>query len=156
MSHSRKRVEQPLYAILSWWEAIEDFPRSQIAADVCFRLTTNKDIMDKCETQFRDFLYERLDAARYIGRTLAVRAVIDFQFFETDMERSLNKHLENVEGDNRDLKRMSNAAIGRHMKVAPEWENARNSWLKLRELAISDASLISFERACQASSKRLG
>jgi len=144
----------PLPAILKWWEALGDFPRGHIAADVCTRLTIHTNVMEQCEFLFRDFLSERLDAAQYIGRTLAVRAVIDFQFFGTDINRSLRRHLENVEGDNRDLKRLSNVAIGDHAKVAPEWTKARSSWRRLRKTVISDAELVSFERACIAQAAR--
>ena len=97
---------------------------------------------------FREFLTERLNAGQYLGRTIAIRAVIDFHFMQTDMDRSLRRHLENVEGRDKNLKRLSNAAIGHHMKVAPEWENACKGWFKLKKTVISDAALVAFERAC--------
>jgi hypothetical protein len=144
-----KPIQLPLAGILNWWESLEDFPKGIIAAYVLVRLTTHAHVMERHDALFRDFLTERrLDAARYIGRVIAIRSVIDYEFDTTDLNRHLHSHLENVEGDNQDLKRLSNNAIPRLMQVDPGWKKARAAWRKLKKTAISNDTLKSFETAC--------
>ena len=121
------------------------------------RLTQHADIMERHEAIFRDFLTERIDATRHIGRAISVRAVIDFGLKRTDADDYVSRHLDTVESvESRDLKRLANAAIGRHLQGKPAWDRACRSWRSLKRAALSDASLVSWEGACvvQSPSRR--
>jgi hypothetical protein len=138
----------PLHSVLKWWDSLDGFPRWLIAAEVCFHLTDHTDVMEKHGALFRNFLEQHLSANRHIGRAIAVRATIDYIFTTTNLEASLQRHLENVEGANQVLKRASNAAIARHSKAAPEWKTAQDKWRLLKRKALSDKALVTWERAC--------
>jgi hypothetical protein len=143
----------PLHAILDWWETLEEFPRFVVATEVCMRLTQHTNIMERHEALMRDFLTERLDATRHVGRAVAVRAVIDFGLKRTVIQDYVHQHLETVETlEHHDLKRLANAAIGRHLRGKPAWDRACRSWRALKRAALSDTSLVSWERACIAQS----
>jgi hypothetical protein len=151
---NKSHAMHPLQAILKWWESLEEFPRCHIAADVCFRLTSQTDVMDRHEELFRDYLEERLNAVSHVGRAIAVRAVIDYIFLQTNLEDSLRGHLENVEGEDAKLRQLSNAAIGQHLKVSPEWKTACRKWRKLKKAALLDETLFSWERLCVSAAMR--
>jgi hypothetical protein len=136
----------PLLAILNWWESLEDFPRDYIASEVCFRLTSHADIMGRHRALFQEFLREELPANRHVGRTVAVRAVIDFYFMRNDLDDSLHSHLESVELSVPNFRRLANDAIGRHSQIAPGWYKARDTWHTLKAATISDTMLVSLER----------
>jgi type II secretory pathway predicted ATPase ExeA len=117
------------------------------------RLTQHKNIMDRHEPLLNDFPMERLDATRHIGRAVAVRAVIDFEFRNRSIKKFVKQHLETVETeDNPILKKHANAAIARHLQAEPAWDKAHDTWRALKKGALSDASLLSWERACNVQS----
>jgi len=139
----------PLDIILAWWEQLEDFPREYVASEVCFRITAHPSaiINERCEALFREYLAERLVLHRHIGRVIAVRAVIDWYFMRESLDDSMRWHLDAVETGDPKLKAMSNAAVGRNLQYAAGRAIARDTWRALREGAVSDDALVSWERA---------
>lgn len=138
----------PLQVILSWWELLEEFPRDWIAAEVYHRLMSRHDGAGRHDILLREYLTEDLVANRHVGRAIAVRAIIDFYFVRAVSQDSMQFHLDAVEGDDADLKQLSNGAIGRHLLNAPGQHRARDTWRALCETAVSDEALLSWERAC--------
>jgi hypothetical protein len=135
----------PLKAILSWWEALDDPPRSWIAADVCLRLIPGADVK-QAEASLRSFLENELAANWHVGRVLAVRAVVDYWFMRDRQRDPAADHLESVEGSDVELKSLANAALGRMPEVRKAVEQAFERWQHVREGAISDDALVSAER----------
>lgn len=142
----------PLNAILVWWESLKDGPRFFVATEICCRLTGEANIMERHEELLRQLLQGQLAVERHVGRTLAVRAVVDFFFIRTDLDDLVQRHLETVETNAGVLKSTANAAIGRISRDRPEWDRARDTWRVLREGQLADASLASWEQACRGAS----
>jgi hypothetical protein len=146
-------MHSPLQAISDWWEPLDKFHRPFIAMEVCYRLTTAKNIKHDYEVLFRRFLKgSGLTAERHVGRALGIRAVIDFHFVRHDPQKSLEWHLDTVEGEDPDLKRLANEAIGRIKQQAAATERTISSWKTLRKNELSDSSLIDWERLCRIAS----
>ena len=135
----------PLHAILDWWESLADFPRDHIAADVCSRLIPHFTTEDT-NGLFRGFLIEKLPANWYVGRALAIRAVVDFWFLCDAQSRDSEMLLEAVETASPSVRSLANDALGRMPQVHRDTDFARDKWLRLRESVVSDAALVSLER----------
>jgi hypothetical protein len=133
----------PLDAMLKWWETLDESVYEIFSSMVCFRLTGNGEPMEHAKL-FRELLSETLPANQHIGRALAIRAIVDYEF-ATERD-STPAHLENVEGADIRLKSLSNAALGRMQQRRIAMDEARRSWILIRANEISDNALESAER----------
>lgn len=141
----------PLQVILKWWESLDEFPRFCFASETIIRLTQTpyEVIGDNHEELFREYLAEKLDAPRHLGRTVAVRAAIDFEFSKTSIDNLVEQHLETVETvEHKKIKSLANEAIRRQLENKPGWEKAHREWRSLKSKELSDSFLIEWERKC--------
>ena len=135
----------PLNRILAWWQSLAECPREWIAVDICrcLAVTETEDFTFQCSR----FLDELLTITRHLGRTLAVRAVIDYYFERELLDDADRSQLEMVETGDAKLRSLANAALGRRLQSAAGRAHARDTWKKLREAELSDNALVVWERA---------
>lgn len=135
-----------LVSILKWWESLDEFCSPQIAVGVLLRLTDHRNVLERYDPLFRDFLLEVVPINRLTGRVLAIRAVVDFWFVKAAGTDRTTPMLEAVEGSDPILKSLANNALGRIPMAEKQFETAFETWRKLRESTISDDALIEAER----------
>ena len=141
----------PLEIIRDWWTAQQEPARDSLAFSVLVRCKAF-DPSAMMEGEFSEWLSERLDCFQHIGRTLMVRALIDYEIDEQASEQSFDKvenlHMMMVDDGKypKDLRKI----IGDHLPSLPAtrkaWEDAAESWRIVRDNILTDAKLRAWEQ----------
>jgi len=149
-----KPAPLPLEIIRDWWTAQQDPARGNLAFFVLVRCKPFDPIASMGDG-FPEWLSERLDYFQHLGRTMMVRALIDY----TVDEQASEQHLANVEDlhmtmvDDGKYPKDMRKIIGDHLPTLPDsrkaWEDAGKSWRVLRDTFLTDAKLRAWEKDMQ-------
>ena len=144
----------PLEIIRDWWTAQQDPARGNLAMFVMIR-SKPYDPLSSSDEVFIEWLSERLDYFQHLGRTMMVRALIDF----TLDEQASEQHLEKVEDlhmtmvDDGQYPKDMRKFIGDHLPKLPgsrkSWEDAAKSWRVFRDTFLTDTKLRIWETDMQ-------
>lgn len=154
---SDKEERMPLALIGDWWAGQAEPARSNLAFFVLVRARPcPEDWLLEIDASFAKWLAEELDCFQHIGRTLMVRALIDYivadQASDEQFQQVEQNHLNLV--DYGRLPKDARMLISGNLSKLPEsqaaWVSLAASWETLRETRLSDHRLRLWENHMQA------
>jgi hypothetical protein len=140
----------PLDYILSWFDDLDEFSQFSFALWICGAVNIFDGNQDRLEDATRDYLSERLQIHSHIGRTIMVRAIVDWAIWRERKENKLEHFLDEVETAEGRLKSLMQGAIARHVEYQPQFEAACSAWSALLEGPLSDDALRATELELRA------